>query len=274
MHSVTTWVGVDGCKYGWCAFIRQQRDEHQYHTAFHLFDTLAALVAVLPDSTSVLIDMPIGFPAAGEQGRQCDKLARQYLPGRAASVFPVPCEAAVYASTYQTACEINQQQMGKRFPIQTWNIMPKIIELDQLLYGQKVSQQPGIRFYESHPELVFAGFAGQPMQFSKATQAGRDERLALLTQLPNVALDVLTQALADTAKKWAKPDDILDAFILLIAATQQAHWQFLPSTADNDPKGRSRHIVFVPKDADMKENPKLTLDDLKTNCDAKLQKSG
>ncbi|GGW56953.1 DUF429 domain-containing protein [Alishewanella tabrizica] len=263
MEKVTTWVGVDGCKYGWCAFIRQQLDTHHYQTAFHLFDTLASLKALLPDNACVFIDMPIGFPAAGELGRQCDKLARQWLPGRAASVFPVPCEAAVYAADYQTACDINQQQLGKRFPIQTWNIIPKIIELDQLLQTHKASQPSGVRFYESHPELVFTGFAGQPMQFSKATEEGRDERLALLAQFPDVELSVLTQALTQTAKKWAKADDILDAFILLVAATQQAHWQFLPSNADPDPKGRPRQIVFVPKHAVLKVNPEPISDNLK-----------
>ncbi|CAM5225064.1 hypothetical protein ALON55S_04097 [Alishewanella longhuensis] len=87
---------------------------------------------------------------------------------------------------YASACQINAQNVGKRFPIQTWNIIPKIRELDMFLSLSKAEGCQGKYFFESHPELLFAGFAGQPMKFSKACLQGQQERLALLATLaPN-----------------------------------------------------------------------------------------
>ncbi|WP_189434153.1 DUF429 domain-containing protein [Alishewanella longhuensis] len=235
-------IGIDGCKAGWFAFVK-----HQAKIEFLVLEQLTSLLTQQAVAATVLIDMPMGFPEAGEPYRQCDKLARQWLPGRAASVFPVPCKAAVYAEDFATACQINQQLIGKGFPIQTWNIVPKMRQLASLRQQLKKPSSPLLHFYESHPELLFAGLSGQPMQFSKATAEGRAERLAILTRLAQPDMPALEQALCQTPKKLAKADDIIDAFVLLYAATQQHRWQFLPALPDPDNDGIARQIVFVPK---------------------------
>lgn len=240
MLAETLFVGVDGCKSGWFAFIKQAEQ-----VSFKIFATLTDLEQQLTAPAIVLIDMPIGFPEKGQAFRQCDKLARQYLPGRSASVFPVPCKDAVYANDYQTACLINEQVIGKRFPIQTWNIVPKMRQLDVLLSRQQ--HQKRIKFYESHPELVFSGLAGKPMQLSKSSKAGQAERLQILNNASAAIFMVLEQALGQTPKKHAKSDDIIDAFVLMLAATKQASWQFLPATVDLDSFGNNRQIVFAPQ---------------------------
>lgn len=233
-------VGVDGCKAGWFAFFKLDN-----RLSYGVFETLSLLEPIIPANALVLIDMPIGFPDIGQAFRACDKLARQYLPGRSASVFPVPCKAAVYADDYVTACQINQQNIGKRFPVQTWNIMPKIRELDTLLTELRIADKQHKRFFESHPELVFAGLAGRPMQFSKALESGQQERLALLEAYAADDFKVLQQALSQTPKKCAKPDDIIDAFVLMLAASRPQAWQFLPATPDQDRDGNARQLVFV-----------------------------
>jgi len=240
MMAETIFVGVDGCKSGWFTFIKQAEQ-----VSFSIFETLADLEKQLTSPAIVLIDMPIGFPEKGQAFRLCDKLARQYLPGRSASVFPVPCKDALYATDYQTACSINEQIIGKRFPIQTWNIVPKIRQLDALLSRQQY--QKGIKFYESHPELVFSGLAGKPMQFSKSSKQGQAERLQILSKSSTAILMVLEQALCQIPKKEAKSDDIIDAFVLMLAATKQENWQFLPATVDLDSFGNNRQIVFAPQ---------------------------
>ncbi len=239
MQTQVNYVGIDGCKGGWCVFQRQGKA-----LRFQLTADLANLSAHLPENSVVFIDMPIGFAKPGEAQRQCDKLTRQALPGRRGSVFPVPCKAAAYAPDYRTACEVNAELMGKRFPIQTWYILPKMRELHELLL-QLRHQGSAIRFYESHPELVFSGFAGQPMAELKSTEAGQQARLALLAALAPQAMPVLEHALQHTAKKVAKADDIIDAFALMLAASQPDNWQFLPSKADYDSDGLSRQIVFA-----------------------------
>ncbi|MDP4944257.1 MAG: DUF429 domain-containing protein [Alishewanella sp.] len=234
----TTYVGIDGCKSGWFVAILQGEQ-----LRFQLCRTLAEVDARLPRHSIVFIDMPIGFIEPGEAQRQCDRLARQALPGRRGSVFPVPCRKAVYADDYPTACDINAAEIGKRFPIQTWHIVPKIRELHQLL--QTLPRCNG-DYYESHPELVFAGFAQAPMAELKSTAAGQQARLAVIARQVPHWLPVIEQALSETLKKHAKPDDIIDAFVLLLAASQPKHWQYLPSVADPDSEGLNRQIVYVP----------------------------
>lgn len=240
--SNSNFAGVDGCKSGWFAFVKQQD-----MVSYGVFENLSQLAAALPATALILIDMPIGFPDSGQAFRACDKLARTYLPGRAASVFPVPCKAAVYAADYASACQINAQNVGKRFPIQTWNIIPKIKELDTFLSLSKAEGYQGKYFFESHPELLFAGLAGQPMKFSKASLQGQQERLALLATLAPNDMLMLKDALSQTPKKRAKADDIIDAFVLMLAASRKQDWQFLPPTPDRDHNGNVRQIVFIPK---------------------------
>lgn len=235
-------LGIDGCKYGWFAFIK-----HNAILTYHLFDRLTCIEALISKPGLAFIDMPIGFPNANEGYRLCDKLARQYLPGRASSIFPVPCKAALYAPNYLAACQINQQVTGKRFPIQSWYILPKIRELDDVLAKQDKFCTQKVQFIESHPELIFAGLAGYPMQFSKASVEGRLERLTLLKELAAQDVIILEQALSEVPKKHAKADDIIDAFVLMYAATQQQHWQFLPSEPDKDSNGNPRQIAFITK---------------------------
>lgn len=242
MMSNSTFVGVDGCKSGWFVFIKQQDV-----LSYGVFDKISQLAARLPEEAIVLIDMPIGFPDSGQAYRECDKLARTYLPGRAASVFPVPCKAAVYAADYGTACQINERTIGKRFPIQTWNIIPKIRELDSFLSSTDEEGRASRFFHESHPELLFAGFAGKPMKYSKAVLSGQEERLALLATLAANEMIILSEALSLTPKKHAKADDIIDAFVLMLAASRQQDWQLLPANPDKDHDGNVRQIVFIPK---------------------------
>lgn len=240
--SNNTFVGIDGCKSGWFAFFKQQA-----HLSYGVFANLYQLTEMLAKEAIVLIDMPIGFPDLGQPFRACDKLARTFLPGRAASVFPVPCKAAIYAEDYAAACQINEDNIGKRFPIQTWNIIPKIRELDSLLMQITAQENNGIRFFESHPELLFAGLAGQPMAFSKANVAGQQERLAVLATYATQDMNILEDALSHTPKKQAKADDIIDAFVLMLAASCRQEWQFLPATPDPDHDGNARQIVFIRK---------------------------
>ena len=116
-------------------------------------------------------------------------------------------------------------------------------EVHQLLQAQP---QCNGRYYESHPELVFAGFAQAPMVDLKSSRAGQQARLAVITaQVPHWQ-PVIEQALSGTLKKHAKPDDIIDAFVLLLAASQPDTWQFLPSAADPVSEGLNRQIVYAP----------------------------
>lgn len=56
----------------------------------------------------------------GDGERLSDTGAREILKTRKSSIFPVPCREAVYAETYEKACEVNERLTGKHISKQAW----------------------------------------------------------------------------------------------------------------------------------------------------------
>jgi predicted RNase H-like nuclease len=209
--------------------------------------TLTEVQAFAPQEHPVFIDMPIGFIRDGEVGRACDTLARRYLsPLRHSSVFTPPCRAAVYADM-ATASAVNYSLTGKKLSQQSLNIIPKIRMLDEFLQEQTAVEQK--RWYEAHPEVVFAAFHGaQPLEHRKKTAEGEAQRLALLKPFfPGV--DAWYKSVRNQfLRKEVLPDDILDALGLAIAnhltLTKQAVLQTLPADVPFDETGLPMQIAF------------------------------
>ncbi|TIX09969.1 MAG: DUF429 domain-containing protein, partial [Mesorhizobium sp.] len=87
-------VGVDGCKAGWIA-VHRHPDAAPWVSVFPGF---AALLAALPASATIAVDMPIGLPDSSQKGgRGPEALVRPLLGGRQSSVFSIPSRAALYA---------------------------------------------------------------------------------------------------------------------------------------------------------------------------------
>ena len=84
------------------------------------------------------------------------------------------------ADKHREACRRSRASApnGKGISRQTFNILPKIREADDLLQARP-ELRPVIR--EIHPELCFYELAGgRPMTYGKASRAGKDERRAAL----------------------------------------------------------------------------------------------
>ncbi|WP_333918861.1 DUF429 domain-containing protein [Vibrio crassostreae] len=238
------YIGIDGCKAGWIAWIVSGNETPE----FKVVKTLEELVDDLTGSTT-LIDMPIGFSDSLTPDRLCDKAARRFLTSkRGSSVFPVPCREAVYQTDYIAACSANVEQLDKKFSKQTWGIVPKIRELDEL-----IESHPSLSIRESHPEVVFAALKGEPLTFSKRTQEGKEERLSIIQQLAPQWCEVVALAISNTKRKDVAIDDIYDAFILMLIVYHAPTLSCLPELsdiggkADKDQNGRVREIVYWDK---------------------------
>ncbi|MEZ8067014.1 DUF429 domain-containing protein [Vibrio sp. FF145] len=238
------YIGIDGCKAGWIAWIVSGNETPE----FKVVKTLEELVDDLTGSTT-LIDMPIGFSDSLTPDRLCDKAARRFLTSkRGSSVFPVPCREAVYQTDYIAACSANVEQLDKKFSKQSWGIVPKIRELDEL-----IESHSSLSIRESHPEVVFAALKGEPLTFSKRTQEGKEERLSIIQQLAPQWCDGLSLAVSNTKRKDVAIDDIYDAFILMLIAYHAPTLSCLPEfsdiggKADKDQNGRVREIVYWDK---------------------------
>lgn len=204
--------GIDGCPSGWLIV---QLDENHAWT-IGVMRNIDAIATWVDKSILTLIDIPIGLLDSDGPHRTCDQEARRALGRpRAASVFPAPSRLAVYADSYEEGCRLNYQCLGTRLSKQTWNIVAKIQEVDQLL--QKHSF--GYRLRESHPEVCFWALNHKmPMRFNKQKPSGQEERLLLLSHYLPQAKDIVNYAAEKYLRKELAIDDILDAIVLAVTA--------------------------------------------------------
>ena len=231
-------VGVDGCKAGWFAI--QLSEDNGWKV--DVFPVVSSLWNQCNNASVILIDIPIGLRESGNQERRCDPVARKLLGPRRSSVFPTPCRPAIYAGSYQEACEINQRLTGKRLSRETWNISLKIREVD-LFLDKEVSARLCIR--EIHPEICFWALAGCPMKHAKKKREGLLERMELLSLIYPQTTELMEYTLNEYKRKDVARDDILDA--LAGAITARLGKQGLMSisqTPEFDVRGLRMEMVY------------------------------
>jgi predicted RNase H-like nuclease len=170
------------------------------------------------------IDMPIGLPPEGR--RECDLLAKRALGSAHSRVFHAPPRPVLTATTYAEGAAVHRVHAGGLgMSVQTWNIVPRIVEVDE------AADDP--RVVEVHPELSFAAIAGTVLP-SKHTAPGRAARVQAVRRLwPRLG-------------EIPRGDDTLDA---LAVAWSALRWRdgsatVLPAGATTyDDRGRPMRIV-------------------------------
>lgn len=206
---VATWVaGIDGCKAGWIAVLRNLNDPAALR--LQVFAAFADILAFDPLLAIIAVDMPIGLPdRIGPGGRGPEKAARRHLGMRQSSVFTVPSRPAVYEEDYRAACATAEKtsEPPKKVSKQCFYLFPKIREIDALMTPALET-----RVHEVHPELAFWRLNGDaemslPKKVkSRANPAGLDQRRDLLVSrgLPKDFLD-------QKPPRGCGRDDLLDA---------------------------------------------------------------
>jgi predicted RNase H-like nuclease len=206
-------VGVDGCANGWVAvsLTDEQCEVSFFQTIGLLWDTFGQ------ETTLMLIDMPIGLPTGGDQReRMCDVMAKRYLGKRGSSIFPAPCRELLQPIPYKDANDRTRKLIGKGLSKQTFNLLPKIHELDTFL-----QHNPSIwnKIHESHPELLYQVLAGSRSLHSKKDATGVMQRLDLLSSFIDVTGQLLPAIRKSSSQmKGVKPDDLLDACVMAVIA--------------------------------------------------------
>ena len=235
-------VGVDGCPKGWLAVVFPKLGA----PTLKAFADVEALWREYADAEVICIDMPIGLRDEGKHERLCDTEARNLLGERRSSVFPAPCREAAYATTYKKACDVNERKTGRRLSKQSWGLVPRIRQVDELLLRDKKARE---RFREVHPEICFWALAGgRPMGHHKSTEQGYLERAHVLEFVYPGAYDVIAEALDTFPRSIAARDDILDA--LSAAVTASVGLQGLatiPAKPETDAKGLPMQMVYSPQ---------------------------
>jgi predicted RNase H-like nuclease len=133
---------------------------------------IAELTAWAGDVAAIGIDIPIHLN--DDRDRACDTAARRALSPHGSRVFNAPVSAVLWCSTYVDANEASHRLLGKKISKQTWNLVPKIAEVDEWL---PLALCP---VYEVHPELAFGAMNGAIVAASKKSREGAAARERLL----------------------------------------------------------------------------------------------
>ena len=234
------YLGIDGCKDGWfCVSLNDNGD-----WSYRVIPNAKSLDEYVGHADSVLIDIPIGLHDSGTEERQCDKEARRLLtPKRSSSVFPAPARQTLQADNYEQAQQFNRSSIGRGLSQQSWNIVPKIREIDALLLS-KPSLQGVLR--ECHPELCFWALNGtNAMLYNKKKEEGRHERLAVLENYFAPCHERFEQASSRYLRRQLARDDIIDAMVCAVTAKfGYNNYTTVPALPSTDMRGLPMEIVF------------------------------
>jgi predicted RNase H-like nuclease len=234
------YLGVDGCKNGW--FCVSPGDNGDW--SYRVIKDAKTLGEYAAHASSVLIDIPIGLLDKGTEERQCDKEARRLLrPKRSSSVFPAPARQTLQAVSYEQAQQFNRSSIGRGLSQQSWNIVPKIREIDDLL-SSKSSLQGVVR--ECHPELCFWALNGNnAMRYNKKKEEGRHERLDVLENYFAPCHELFEQASSQYLRRQVALDDIIDAMVCAVTAKYgYNNYTTVPALPSKDTRGLPMEMVF------------------------------
>lgn len=223
---MTTLVaGADGCQPGWAVVLKDVAGLRppEFMVFSHMRDLLRH--RLLPGF--IAVDMPIGLPdRVGVGGRGPENELRAQLGERRSSVFSIPARDAIFADTFEAACQValHNSEPPRKISIQAYNLFPKIRELDELL-----REDPGLAYIvrESHPEGAFMVMNGrQPLSEPKKVKSaihepGIKQRKKLLMEVAGFSEAFLSQK----PPKGVGMDDFLDACACAHVAEKMARGQ-------------------------------------------------
>jgi len=232
-------VGVDWASGSWVAVAFGAAEFDHADVFAEIGDLWARYEEV---AARVLIDVPIGLIEEGTEGRACDDLARSVLGDRSGTVFTPPVREATRKRRYPAAQRVNERKADRGLSKQAFALSDGIAAVDQLL--QNVPEAAAV-FAESHPEVCFRAFAGEPLAYSKRTAGGYAERLRTLAQFDRDAPPNLQAAAEATAGHEVAIDDVMDAMALAYTARPgPGELRSLPPDPPTDAAGLPMQMVY------------------------------
>jgi predicted RNase H-like nuclease len=236
---MAAYVGVDWSSDGWVAVAFDSGGFD--HAA--VFAEIGDLWHRYEESADrMLVDVPVGLIEDGSDGRECDRLARSVLGSRSRSVFTPPVREATRKRRYPAAKRVNERKAGVSVSKQAFAISDSIAAVDDLLRNVPEARETVV---ESHPEVCFRAFAGEPLEHSKKTAGGYAERMRTLAAFDADAPPVVQAVAEATAGEQVAVDDVLDAVVLAYTATPgPGQLRSLPPDPPRDPKGLPMQIVY------------------------------
>ena len=149
---------------------------------------------------------------------------------------------------YACTNELSKSTRCKGISRQTYHIMDKIAEVDEIMSNRCREASPKVR--EVHPEVCFWALNGKkPMRHSKRDYKGIRERMEVLKRR-----EPRTEMICDSACKYlwkqqAAGDDILDALAAAVTAKlgcqDSANHRTIPECPPTDGNDLPMEMVYV-----------------------------
>lgn len=236
---------MDGCKVGWFVAIisAMEMDTGKDKTCvyalqeFWVAHTFNEILQKTKQFELVCVDIPMGL-SDGEKPRECDLAAREILRGkRASSVFPAPIRQCLRVKDYESASKISFECSGKKLNRQSFGLLDKIRQVDDLM-------TPALqrRVREIHPEISFWALNGKkPVPQNKKTVPGQAHRHKMLKEIFTDMDSILMEA---PIYGYAI-DDAFDALVAAWTAGQTVigKAETLPPNPEFDSKGLRMEIL-------------------------------
>ena len=237
---MTTLVaGADGCPPGWAVVLKDISG--QKPSELMVLPDMKSLLGLAKMPALIGVDMPIGLPdRVGPGGRRPEVELRALLGERRSSVFSMPSRSAVYADSFEAACEASlaTSEPPRKISIQAFHLFLKVRELDVLLCAD-LGLVTIMR--ETHPEGAFMVMNNhQPLSEPKKIKSainhpGIDQRKKLLSEVAGFSEDFL----ATKPPKGVGIDDFMDACACAWVAEKLARGTAIcfPQKAERDSFG-------------------------------------
>lgn len=166
-------AGVVPTRAGWLVASAKLQGIQMYPNEPELLPSLADVLDYRPSFKVIALNAPIGlYDEPVDGGRKCDHEARRLIGWPRAGAIPTPpTRKALRATSYDEAARIDGGMSAV-----TWGLIRRFAEVDEELapYRQRT-------IFEVTPELSFYQLnEDRPMQFSKRSHIGMEERKALL----------------------------------------------------------------------------------------------
>ena len=230
--------GVDGCRGGWLAFHFDGKN-----WSADLLEGINELYRA-SESQLILIDIPIGLRTNELLERLCDLEARKILNKRKSSIFPAPSRFAINCNEYRLSSQKNKEATGRALSKQTFNIIPKIREVDNFVRSESYNPRKKI-IREVHPEVCFWGLNGcSEMRYNKKAALGISERMEVLSAYIKDVNKIFDKTRTRYKKNQVADDDIIDALVCAVTALFNESFSTFPLVPETDSYGIPMEIVY------------------------------
>ncbi|GGN98549.1 DUF429 domain-containing protein [Haloarcula pellucida] len=193
-------------------------------------------------ASQILVDVPVGLVESGDPVRRCDALARSVLGPRRAAVFDPPVREATRKRRYSTANRVHERKSDAPLSEAAFEAREGIAMCDELL--REVPEAAAV-VRESHPEVCFRAFAGEPLEYDRETAGGYAERMRTLAHYDRDAPPLVQNAAEATAGHDVTVADVLDAVVLAYTVRPgEGKLRTLPADPPTDTAGLPMALVY------------------------------